>query len=349
MKHWSASLLLCISILTASAQTTITPYLDTLQGKVLSYSEKQYTVDESKSQSEWFVELDQFMQWDESGSFMDGYSKWNSPPGAEQDLSLQVILSSTPDHTIRVESISADGTDIMLITTTPSLRRNVYMAGTVNEYVNESRFDENGREISYRSFNEANEIEFETETEYDKQGRKIKEVMKDNYDQTTITYTYNELGLLIASKQITAREDWLFKTEYLYDDKNRLVAINQYNFENQLDISSTYSYSVDGRQTTIITYEYNILANREEIITDEQGRIIEKTTFPDGLNPYMKIETTYNPNNAIASTTVTTYWEDGNAEVSKSIFTYDDHGNWIKRETIADYGHFLSERTFKYL
>ncbi|MFZ4785900.1 MAG: hypothetical protein ACOYLH_10505, partial [Flavobacteriales bacterium] len=244
---------------------------------------------------------------------------------------------------------SEEGTDRMLITLTPTLHKNVYMAGTPDQYTNESIFDANGREISYKSFNQAEELEFSNEKTYDEGGRKIKEVMSDIFDQTTITYTYNEQGLLVSSEITNASENGTFSSKYAYDNQNRLVASEQVNLVYQLMYNQIYSYSVDGRKTTISSYENNVLVGMEEITTDELGRIIEKTTYPDGINPLFKIESTYDQYNHETSTIVTSYWEDGSVEKSSTFYTYDDRGNWIKIESIANYGHFISERTFKYL
>lgn len=138
---------------------------------------------------------------------------------------------------------------------------------------------------------------------------KIAEIRETNEDGTLLrmeVFVYNESNLISEKILVDSVTNKLITTEYLYDNKNKLISYREIDNNNNLLSFMNASYINDTlNNITIENFDNN--------------------------KPSVKIEYLYDPLGNIIKTTETDYINKSPAIISEYIYEWDLWGNWTKQ------------------
>ncbi len=151
---------------------------------------------------------------------------------------------------------------------------------------NKEIFDyKNGKEISYSSYNEDDELVLERINGYDDSGNLLRTIYfnSEENEKYRIENTYDENNNLIKALKFNENDDLTEKLSYKYDDKRRVIEVIA---ENQNE-NSLSNFKYDDNGNAIEQKEMNVDETLNHFIErnfDEDGHILKITVFINGHN-----------------------------------------------------------------
>lgn len=240
-------------------------------------------------------------------------------------------------------------------------------------------YDAEGRLLK-RTFTNPTEA-IETAYTYDADGRTVKEVYTADGNVHTTTYTYNADGRLSEKHYASGGGD--IRYTFTYDEKGNLTEEKSVSSDGE-ETATTYQYNDAGKETLRRTedndgvrYEYETAyhdngnvhtcsvrrsyESRTYIFEyDKQGRLWREWNHPDGADPALEMERTYDENGHLLQTHypntggTVKYVYDTQGLLTETldgahhtVYTYDENGNLLT-ETRTVSQQFNREKRYAY-
>ncbi len=128
--------------------------------------------------------------------------------------------------------------------------------------------------------------------EYDTEQKLIKSTIIGNGDYTLFNYTNN--GSLSRSASYNSADEEIEYTEYKYDQNGKLVKTSTYKYGYSSEYSGcTYEYDTAGYLICETYFSFNKETSRIEYVYDNNGNIIEKIQYEDGLKTQSSVYSNY--------------------------------------------------------
>jgi hypothetical protein len=163
------------------------------------------------------------------------------------------------------------------------------------------------------------------------------------------TYTYDSKHHLLNIEEYTFQEILNLKSTFMCDDSGNVLVRKQYNEDGNLTQTTNYQYDSNGNQCRIQLYNYYGVLQLADIYRyNKNGNILEmKMINGKGilLNDYV-----YKNDDDGNSIEDSVYTYSGKTGKTFYTYNYDSTGNWIKKVTYDEHHHanYITERAIQY-
>lgn len=144
-----------------------------------------------------------------------------------------------------------------------AIRTEQYVNGQLSS-VSESTFDENGNRLTFNTHVLEPDLYLRTETEYDADGKKLRETTDNGYAVTTIEYTYDSKGRLVkeigtdspAWTEYTYAKNDTVQTASFYDENGNLSGTQVTTYDPYGNALLRESFDANGEVTITMAFSY---------------------------------------------------------------------------------------------
>lgn len=205
--------------------------------------------------------------------------------------------------------------------------------------VEELIFDENGNRKNHIRYKSTGEVDLNYEFHYDSNGNLIS---MDTYDghgnlKGRRESQYDQNKNEIVRKLMDSRNPGELKTEYKYDNQNKLI--------------KTINYKKDNNVVSTQTFEYDGELLKKSITRDSNGQLLSEVSYEYNSEGYLIKET----QKGVQGNTTRNYEYDNKGNLIRVIdqqsrreFKYDSNGNLIEDKLFLSDGSRQFRVTFSY-